>query len=198
MMDTENEDFESSLIKLAHSFYPYNMIEYYDEGYEETIEYKALQKAKESFNLLRKDWDDLLSKIKFYYTNYKFEIEDWIETAPRERCFVGKLVIRQKNHSLLPKILVFNVSFVAPLFSIYTSEKQVPSFVIPPDLVMIYRQISIFIKDFFPDHIELPAALSKMELEGLSIDGVGSPTWVKSDILKKMTLFNAFFSAGYY
>jgi|GEM_PF-1630884 len=197
-MDTENEDFESSLIKLAHSFYPYNMIEYYDEGYEETIEYKALQKAKESFNLLRKDWDDLLSKIKFYYTNYKFEIEDWIETAPRERCFVGKLVIRQKNHSLLPKILVFNVSFVAPLFSIYTSEKQVPSFVIPPDLVMIYRQISIFIKDFFPDHIELPAALSKMELEGLSIDGVGSPTWVKSDILKKMTLFNAFFSAGYY
>lgn len=189
-------DFKQSLISLAYQLYPYNLKDDGSPEYRLSVEHQRLLERRKDIGQYNKRWNILLTKVREYCSEESYEIENWIETVPIDHCFIFKLIIRREN--IPPETLTINISYVTKLFSIYQNINGQPLFVISPKLLGLHDRICAFINEVFPEYMILPPELCKVELHHICYNSIGMTYNEQSSILKKLTLFNAFFSTTYH
>lgn len=197
------DKFINDLVSLAYTYYPKGMLPE-EVGYQESLEAVKLSKAL----LKKEDYKVALTTIS-----------EEIASNDSQVCYENLTIVNYKtDRSVKAKFfypdkqeraLLLYISVIEPLYVIYESE-QAYSFndftyvanamFVKPDVSsgykILFNLIEQILHKHLPEYVRMEYHVFRTELTNVTYGNYGDV--YPSNILKKMTLFNAFFADNYF
>lgn len=97
----------------------------------------------------------------------------------------------------LPYFIFHQSAYSSASKNIHKGNFKDVCFDIPESVMYIYLTASKWIKKYFINYKEMDSHTALLQLNNIVYDGVGLLDYEQSDILRKLTVFNALFSTNY-